>query len=325
MTDRSEPEAERREQAERYLVDREGPADPEVERLEGLLGRYRLRPEPLRLPDDPPAAERPGFLVPPRAIQVALAAAAGFVALLLVLRGLTPAGDGYVVRGLAGVEHLARGRWLETGAERAWIEVGEIGEVRLEPGARVRLDDDGREESSLYLERGSLHATILAAPGAFQIDTPAGLSIDLGCLYRLEVDDDDVSHLEVEAGQVAFEAAGAKVFVPQGYATFARPGRGPVAPLAILVDPDVERLVRRVERAADASAADVRSVGELDDAVVLYHLLRAPASAVREAALEALLRTEELPEGLTREDVLSDEASWLAWHDELSWRPIWRR
>jgi hypothetical protein len=307
------------ERSERYLVDGAGPPDPETARLEHLLARYRHRPAPL-------AAEEPekqGFLVRPRWIQLALATAAAFVVLMLLVRQALPE-RGWVVRADGGPGRLLRGEWLRAGEGGAELEVAGLGRVELRPGAHVRLDDDGDERQALFLEQGGLRAFITAEPRAFQVGTPAGLSIDLGCLYDLEVDAGGAARLYVETGQVAFEAEGRTVFVPAGYATRSEPGRGPLVPLEEGTETGVVELVRRVEASASPDGADLARVGELGDSVVLYHLLRAPSRAVRESALDALLKLEQLPEGVARESVLADEPVWRAWHDELSWRPAWR-
>ena len=316
--------AEEDERGERYLVDGAGPPDPETARLEGLLARYRHRPDPLAPEElEPQKPEKGGFLVPPRAIQLALAAAAAFVVLMLLVRHALPE-RGWVVRADGAPARLLRGEWLRAGEGGAQLEVADLGRVDLRPGAHVRLDDDGDERQALYLERGGLRAFITADPGAFQVGTPAGLSIDLGCLYDLEVDAAGAAYLYVEVGQVAFAAEGRTVFVPAGYATRSEPGRGPLVPLLEGTDADVADLVRRVEASASPGAPDLARVAELDDSVVLYHLLRAPSRALRASALEALLKLERLPEGVARESVLDDETVWRAWHDELSWRPAWR-
>lgn len=305
---------------ERYLFDGEAPADPEIARLEGLLARYR------HVPPAPAAAPPRAFLVRPRWIQMALCAAALFVAVMLAVRLAGPARGAWRVRGGDdGAAWLERGEWLLAGASGAQLEVPELGVVELRPGARVRLDDEGAERHALYLERGAVRARITAEPRAFQIGTPSGLSIDLGCLYDLEVDGDGVAHLYVETGEVAFEAEGRTVFVPAGYATRSVPGRGPLVPVDVLAGLGVEELVRRVEDSAAAGADDLEQVAAINDSVVLYHLLRARDPAVRASALAPLLARERLPEGLTADAVVSDDAAWRAWHDAdvLSFAHTW--
>ncbi len=309
---------------ERYLDEATPPEDPEVARLEGLLERYRHRPEPLALPDEPSGSNAPSWIVSPRILQWVIAAAAVFVALALAFRFLRGDAGGYLVRGLPGVEHLALGAWLETGAgEVAHIEVGDIGEVELEPGARVRLEDDGKKNHKLYLERGALCASILAyaEPQLFQVGTPRGISIDLGCEYRLEVDEaSDCSRIEVTLGRVSFTEEGRTVFVPEGFRCESVPGRGPNVPVAITLPAADREFVRCVEVTENPTPEDLRRVRELYAPVTLFHLLRAPSREVRECALEALLAMEPLPEGpWTAQEVLDSEETWR----ELYWEQPW--
>ena len=61
-------------------------------------------------------------------------------------------------------------------------------------------------------------------PQVFQVGTPAGWSIDLGCEYDLAVDDGGAALLEVRTGRVAFRAAGREVIVPRGFGCRTAPG-----------------------------------------------------------------------------------------------------
>lgn len=307
---------------ERYLDEATPPEDPEVARLEGLLGRYRHRPEPLSLPDEP----QPGWIVSPRVIQWGIATAAVFVAVLLGVRFTRGGGTGgYLVRHVGGVERLARGAWLETGEDEvAWIEVADIGEVELFPGARVRLEDDGVEKHRLYLERGTLHASIRASaePRLFQVGTPRGISIDLGCEYRLEVDEEsDVSRLAVTYGCVSFAEEGRTVFVREGFRCESVPGRGPNAPIDLSLPAPDRDLVRRVEFAANPTADDLMRIRKLHAPLTLFHLLRARSRALRECALEALLEFKPLPASRrwSEEELLESEEVWR----ELYWAQSW--
>ena len=327
MSERTEMDHEPEDDAERYLVEGTPPGDPEIERLEGLLGRYRYRPRPAGANPEPgstAAGPRP-FLVSPRLLRGLVAAAAVFVLVALAVHRFAPRG-GYAVRGVPGAEWLARGAWLDTGDHLGVVEVGEIGQLEVQPGARVRLDHARDRESLFYLARGRVDASILAPPEAFQIGTQAGLSVDLGCEYSLEVDDAGVTHIDVYSGQVAFEAADRTVYVPAGYMTRILPGAGPLVPVPYLDHGGARGLARRVEDAADPTPADLDQVRLLEDRVVLFHLVRGRSQELRKVAVERLLGLgEALPADLSPSDVIGpDEALWRRWHEEtLSWRPSW--
>ncbi|MCZ6599126.1 MAG: FecR domain-containing protein, partial [Planctomycetota bacterium] len=331
------------EAQERYLFEGGHPPEEsavqEITRLERLLARYRWRPAPLDLSEralaPPPAhaSRPPQSLDTPRILLRVMAAAAVFVALLLGVRLLVPldsgeegdrgAGGGYAVTGLVGVDKIALGGWLETGAgQTAEIAVGDIGYVELEPGARVRLDDDGDEHHSLFLELGALTATIWSAPRVFQVGTPAGLTVDLGCRYRVEVDDEGRTRLRVEYGQVSFEIVDRKVYVPEGASCEAVPGRGPSAPIYDHVaDPAFREAVAAVEFDEDPAAERIAIIAAARDPLTLWHLVRGAATAtVREAAFTALLACEPPPAGVTRAGVLAgDQGMLAAWRGEMDW------
>ena len=196
-----------------YLWDRSGPVDPQVARLEQALERFRLEP---RVPRQaPPRAAR---RVWPRLLPLATAAAA-LATLAWVLREDRPE-PGYDVEALAGsllVEdgrgdgRLRAGDALETDQRsRVRLGVAELGSLVLEPGTRLRVErpEDGAAgaEHPFFLERGTVVASIFAAPRAFQVGTPAGIAVDLGCIYTTTVEADGSTRLAVLSGQVSFEA-----------------------------------------------------------------------------------------------------------------------
>src|SRR4030095_190075 len=112
---------------------------------------------------------------------------------------------------------LAVGEYLETdSSSRARIEVAEIGKVEIAPNSRVKLVGTSEKQHRLSLERGGLHAKIVAPPRLFIVDTPSAVAVDLGCEYTLEVDRAGNSKLNVTSGYVALERRGKKSIVPAG-------------------------------------------------------------------------------------------------------------
>lgn len=278
----------------------EGASDPELRRLEGLLARYRHRPEPLRWPDDDGVAPAGAHGPVGRRRALALAAA------LLVAAGL----------GWALVVGDDGGEWVETArGERRRIEVGDIGFVELGGGSRFRTDPKGAAPYSYFLEQGSLHASILAPPRTFQIGTPMGLTVDLGCEYEIELGE-ETSRIEVTLGLVLFEARGRRVWVPAGYACLSRADHGPCAPVpatdgAALLD------LRSLESAVGPTAEEIRAAVEAADAVTLWNLLGARNEELRRAACTALAREVPLPAGLGASEVLASEAARLRWREAI--------
>jgi hypothetical protein len=300
------------EQNDEYLWSKTGAPDPEVARLEDLLGRYRDGSEPIRR-----SSPRRFFLAAAAVIAVALGAwwfAAG--------RAST---SGYAVRGLAGTSAIDVGDEVAFANDGA-VDLGELGEVRVAAGSRLGVLERGDELHRLFLERGRISASIFAKPRLFQIGTPAGLSIDLGCEYDLAVDDAGMTTLSVRTGRVAFESEGRKVLVPRGATCRAVPGRGPDTPIFEDAEPDFVAALRAVEFAAVPDEAAVARVCELtrrEDSLSLFHLLDAPSRTLRARAFERLSELYPRPTDVTSDGVLAgDESMRASWREdiELDWR-----
>src|SRR5471032_111800 len=220
-----------------YLWDGSGTPDPDVERLERLLGKLRTTAEVPAIPVDPfsPRSTRAHDAFEPgakyagaRFLGPALASAAAIVAMVGLLSQSVAPGASWNVATLAGTPRIGShaiavngrlgvGQTLVTDeASRARMEVSDIGEVTVDEGTRVRLVETRDDRHRLALERGTLHAVITAPPGEFIVNTPSATATDLGCIYTLHVNDAGSGLLTVEAGWVAFEERGRESFVPAG-------------------------------------------------------------------------------------------------------------
>ena len=326
-----------------YLWDPSAPPDPDVERLEQLLGRLRTA----RVPDFSaigPPASRP--YVGPRFLWPALAAAA---AVVLMVGGAwqttTRSGVSWQVarlsgtpriglRGVADASRLAIGETLATDASStARVEVSTVGEVTIGENTRVRLVDARDAHYQLALERGSLHAVITAPPGQFVVNTPSATATDLGCVYTLRVDEDGGGLLSVAAGWVAFEDKGRESFVPAGASSRTDEEFGPGTPRYDDVDEAFKAALDRVDYERDPAArsaalAYVLAHARPRDAMTLWHLLARVADRDRPAVVDALDLRAPMPSGVTRAAVLTlDRRALDLWWDSLGLRDAgwWRK
>ncbi len=349
-----------------YLWDPSAAADPEVERLERALKPLAHDQRPLELPAHSAAAvedaatagrERGRVLRLPRSSWwssawrrgPALAAAAALVVALGIglARLKQSAPTDLAVTPLQGAPrigrqalrepaHLAVGRWLETdGESRARVDVGEWGEITLEPNSKLRAVRVGAQARRVALARGSLQAFIVAPPRMFQVDTPSANTVDLGCAYTLEVADDGKAVVTVTAGWVSFEWKGREAFIPAGMRCDTRPRVGPGTPyrveanrlqteLAVLDDPasGAEAIERSLRSSLDASTAE--------DAVTLWHLLARFDGSQQAAVFDRLAILAPPPEGVTREGVLRGDRAMLdSWWNslgigEVDWWRLWQ-
>jgi hypothetical protein len=305
-----------------YLWDGSGPPDPDVARLEEVLGTLRHRGTPPLLPSREPAPSRPI----PRVSARWLAAAAAIVLIpaiawvliraggsswtVLAISG-TPAVEG---RGLATDGQLSRGDWLVTDAtSRARISVGTIGRVEVEPNTRLQLVTASSHEHRMTLDRGTIHARIWAPPEFFYVNTESAVAVDLGCAYTLHVADNGSGVIRVTNGWVGFDRDGRRTFVPEGAVCTIAPRSGPGTPwyedapsgygqALALLDSGVQ------DGADRAAALDlVLSTARRRDALTLWHLLTRGSRDERVRAYDRLAALVPPPSESTRDRVLAGD------------------
>src|SRR5262249_44615476 len=164
-------------------------------------------------------------------------------------------------------------------SSRAEIHVGEIGQVQVDPGSRVRLLEAKADKHRLALERGKMQAYIYAPPRQFYVDTPSAVAVDLGCAYTLEVGADGQGLLSVIGGWVAFEWQGRETFVPAMAMCVTRPQLGPGTPYFSDASEDFQNALAIfdvAEGGSDARSNALQSVlakSRKRDALTLWHLL----------------------------------------------------
>jgi hypothetical protein len=337
-----------------YLWDRIGEPDPDIARLEQVMGELRYRPGELNLrrssAETTPSAVWKAHAV--RAVWAFGGLAAGVI--LAVTLGaawlvLIQPRIGWAVEPIAGapvvdgqaIESGARlgiGRWLTTDAgSRARISVGQIGQVDVEPNTRVQVIESRPREHRMSLVQGTIHARIWAPPKFFYVNTPAATAIDLGCAYTLQVRADGSGLVRVTHGWVGFEHDGRESFIPEGAICATRPGTGPGTPqyedapaayadaLAILDFAGGDDLRR------DAALDAVLTQARRRDALTLWHLLQRGTPMERTRVYERMAAIAPPPPGVTREAVLGGDrrAIDLWWNslglDSTTWWRIWKK
>ena len=311
------------ERLEEYLWDPSREADPEVEHLERSLSRWRYgaRQEDREQIEaelagllNPRRSKWPRFLWP---LPFLLAAAS----LVLFLRAPW-GGPAYRVRGVDGMPHARVGDHIRVGEQPARMTIGDIGEVLLEPGSRLVVQEirRGKDElHALFMEFGAMHARIDSKPRVFQVGTPAGISIDLGCEYRLEVEADDRCRIQVLTGQISFGYEGREVYVPAGASCQSIPGRGPSPPLFDTTGDELRGLVQRAFEGGQLSQEQIDrllGIDERQDALPLFALMTDEFvdAGLRSALFDFFTLRFETPPAVTRAGILAgDEGQRRAW------------
>ena len=327
-----------------YLWDGTGPRDPEVVKLERILGSIRpgaLPPlKPLAVP-----AGRPGWITLVIGV-VGVAASFVLAALVWSSRSSLPSFEVTRVSGtpridssaIAGQGTLRIGRRLETGAGgRASIDITGIGRVDVEPGTRLSLVDTKPGDYRLRLDSGTLHAVIWAPPGQFFIETPSSTAVDLGCAYTLSVDDDGAGLVRVTTGWVGFEWHGRESFIPAGAICATRKDLGPGTPHYDDVSDAVKAAIKTIDEGSDASGAVPAAIDVVltearpRDVVTLWHLLSRVDGTARDRVFDRLSALVPPPPGVTRDGIRAGRRDMLdLWWDQLglgtaSWWRTWKQ
>jgi hypothetical protein len=338
-----------------YLWDGSGEPDPEIQKLETALGRYRHKqaaPAFDQLPEIRAEKQRSRFSPWRFSLQVAAVAASIVIAATIYFyvrsKPVVEQGPSWEVARLAGaprvgwktigakagVGKLGVGQLLETdSSSRASLSLDEIGSVEVDAGSRVRLVTNGPGRKRLSLERGTIHATIWAPPGEFVVDTPSATAVDLGCIYTLHVDDSGAGLLRTSVGWVGFKLNGHESFIPAGAVCATRPKTGPGTPYLEDATPAFREALSRFDFEAatpaerstliDVLLADARK----KDALTLWHLLSRVDDPDRPRVFDRLASLAPPPAGVTRDGILGLDRPMLdAWWNSLGFGDVllWR-
>ncbi|MCA8944306.1 MAG: FecR domain-containing protein [Planctomycetes bacterium] len=272
------------------------PADPEVAELERLLGRFAHDDRPLAEPTPVRRGPSPWWWV------AAAAAVVLATTLWFVLEDGEPKPKDASIALLADGRVLAESSWVVVDTKRPQVltlgrrAADDVGRLELTAGSRLQIQRIGDDRTQLYLERGQLHAFVTpeAAPRFFQVGTPSGTCVDLGCEYDLVVDDAGEAHVRVTLGQIAFEFDRGDVYVPRGAeCRVSTDGAG------LPHFTDCDSMIRQVaEKYRGArNATDILGIAEFlcqiidrkKDSLTLWHLLRLDIPEVREVVERKLL------------------------------------
>ncbi|HEX8765147.1 MAG TPA: FecR family protein [Candidatus Acidoferrum sp.] len=333
-----------------YLWDGSGEPDPEVQKLENLLGRYRQN-QPAPAFDQialERTARRSGFASFRFSFQIVAVAAVLLigVATFLVLRArhVNDAGPAWEIARIEGAPRvgwhsltansetakLKVGQTLVTdNASRASITLEETGRIEVDPASRLRVLVSGPNRKRLSLERGTIHATIWAPPGEFIVDTPSAVAVDLGCVYTLHVDDSGAGLLRTTMGWVGFKLNGHESFIPAGAVCATRPKIGPGTPYfedasasfreALAKFDFVKITPQELNALLGILLVDARK----EDALTLWHLLSRVSDADRPGVYDRLAALAPPPANVTRQGILRLDQKMLdSWWNSLGYGDV---
>lgn len=300
-----------------YLWDRQGPADPEVARLEQLLAPLG-HGAPL---DELRMHRRRRWPVLAIGAVVAAAAAVALVWWRWPADQVIACTNGFAFTARGGAERgvLCVGSVLDTGAHEAELAIANIGKAELGAGTRVRLDQTSAERHELYLERGRLHARVDAPPRLFAVATPSANVTDLGCEYTLSIDASGAGTITVQSGKVelATGTAGAVVVAPMRTHARLLPGRRPGLPVVDGAGPALAAAVDAFERGAATGIDQVLAAAAPSDALTVANLAELVPAADKRRVLDRLAQLSPPPQELSVDDVVADRALYEMWFDDV--------
>jgi FecR protein len=337
-----------------YLWDGSGEPDREIQRLEGMLGKFRHDHPALVFPEivrDRRWAFRGWRMQLFPALTTTVAALAAIVVVTFLVFRKEPAPTtvaGWDVSSVEGTPRIGRttiggkdgmsrlgiGQMLETDRQsRASLQAADIGQIQVDPSTRLRLLSMGSGLKRIALDRGTIHTYIWAPPGQFVVDTPSAVTVDLGCAYTLQVDDSGGGTVRTSMGWVGFKLKGHESFIPAGAACATRPKVGPGTPYFEDASAEFREALARfdfedstAQQRADDAAIVLREARPLDT-LTLWHLLARVDEGQRVLVYDRLSKLAPPPATVTKEGILRlDEAMLDQWWNELGFDDIsvWR-
>jgi len=336
-----------------YLWDGSGKPDPEIQRLEVLLGRFRHENHAPEFPKIVPDRRRTFLprrvgLFPALATAAAVAAIAVVIFVMHVRKSSPATGAGWNVSRVAGTprigpraisrkdetSRLGIGQMLETDSQsRASLQADDTGYIEVDPSTRLRLLTMAAGLKRIALDRGTIHVHVWAPAGQFVVDTPSAVIVDLGCAYTLQVDDSGAGLVRTSLGWVGFKLNGREAFIPAGAACATRPKVGPGTPYFEDASSEFRAALARFDlddtpqqRAGDL--AIVLDQTRKRDALTLWHLLvRVEDEGQRVLVYDRLRELAPPPAGVTQEGILRlDQPMLDLWWNVLGFDDIsvWR-
>ncbi|HEX6099870.1 MAG TPA: FecR family protein [Thermoanaerobaculia bacterium] len=318
-----------------YLWDRSGTPDPEIARLESLLGRYALRTAGV-----PPAA------VPAsrRHARVLVALAAALVLLIALgafaMRFLWRTGAAWPIASVTGgptingqpitpASRFGIGDEIRTDSRStAVVEIARVGELTIAPSSTVTLMQTRGGRHRVRLDRGRVSARVWAPPFTFSVHTPAGLASDIGCAFDLRYDG-GAGEVRVTSGWVDFDGEERSSLIPAGALAELR-GQNPGSPYYADAPPAFRAALRAYDHGTGPVSA-VIATARPRDAMTLIHLLERAPRAERAPLYDALARMAPPPPGVTRDGVLGRDLEMVDdWRRSLGlggikrWWVYWR-
>ena len=327
-----------------YLWDPTAPPSVEVDAMERRLAaaRFETVRKPLRLAAATSSriawfVRRPVFAM---AVSLTLAVVVG-AASFLWWRSNWPVGASWKV----AIEHPSSARepvrtqlrldeplQLDATAS-ARISIARIGSMHVEPGSALTLVESSSRRHRVMLDRGAVSVRVWAPPGRFSFNTPAGLVLDMGCIFDLRVDEDGTARVQVKTGWVELENGWGETLVPAGASSLMSAAMPPGAPIFDDASIEFRLSVRALEQAGDDQARSrlapaVIRTARTRDVLTLMMLANASSVPLKRQFLQRAAQLFPPPPTVTVDAIVGGDKDQLwQWKDTLGLPPVkswWR-
>ncbi|MBV8206254.1 MAG: FecR domain-containing protein [Acidobacteria bacterium] len=311
-----------------YLFNKVGEGEPEVVRLENLLGGYRQQ-RPFVFP---PAAMKPWFAR--TWFRAAMAGAAAAIVLALIFASAAQGPSEWIARRDSGDPHLNSipvtrpevfrpGSIVTTdGSSELELKAAGHGRIRVLPGSEVRFTENSGRHQRLELRHGTIEASLYAPPFMFSFDTPSGTAYDIGCAFRLRIEEDGRGRVDVLSGWVQFEAGEAQELAPAGAQIEIEPGYGPGTAVFRTSGAGFRKAVHDVDFGGPGERLEalrrVLANARANDVYTLLRLMRGATAEERGMLFDRASQLKPPPAWVTRDGIMRrEEAMMDAWTTSL--------
>jgi hypothetical protein len=215
----------------------------------------------------------------------------------------------------------------------AQVSIARIGSMHVEPGSAITLVESSARRHRVMLDRGAVSVRVWAPPGRFSFNTPAGLVLDMGCIFALKVDEDGVAHVQVKTGWVELENGWGEILVPAGASSLMSAAMRPGAPIFDDASTEFRLSVRGLEQAEDNQARSrlaqaVIRTARTRDVLTLLMLANASPVPLKRVLLDRAAQLFPPPPTVTVDAIVGGDKDQLwQWKDTLGLPPVkgwWR-
>jgi putative zinc finger protein len=140
-------------------------------------------------------------------------------------------------------DSISLGQYIITDdSSRAELYVASLGTVIIEPNSKIKFVKSVEGEHRIELVYGTVDANILAKPRSFFVDAGKVSAVDLGCAYKISMDESGDGLLYVKSGRVSLETAGGREsMVPEGKFCVLKKDIGPGTPFRSDTSPRLKK------------------------------------------------------------------------------------